>query len=113
MGRTLWISSAAAVIAATAALASAPAHADTSIHLQLGTPYYGAPHYYTYEQPRWVQYDRGYYHGDRHARRGRDRDRDGIPDRYDRDLDNDGRLNDRDRDRDGDGVPNRYDRRPD
>lgn len=29
----------------------------------------------------------------------RDRDRDGIPDRYDRD-------------RDGDGVPNRYDRRP-
>lgn len=29
----------------------------------------------------------------------RDRDRDGIPDRYDRD-------------RDGDGVPNRFDRRP-
>lgn len=30
----------------------------------------------------------------------RDRDRDGIPNRYDRDRDND-------------GVPNRYDRRPD
>lgn len=29
----------------------------------------------------------------------RDRDRDGVPNRYDRD-------------RDGDGVPNRYDRRP-
>lgn len=34
------------------------------------------------------------------ARHGRDRDRDGIPDRVDRD-------------RDGDGVPNRVDRRPD
>jgi hypothetical protein len=33
-------------------------------------------------------------------RHGRDRDRDGIPDRMDRD-------------RDGDGVPNRVDRRPD
>lgn len=37
---------------------------------------------------------------DGRAYQGRDRDRDGIPDR-------------RDRDRDGDGVPNRQDRRPD
>lgn len=36
---------------------------------------------------------RGHQYGDR------DRDRDGVPNRYDRD-------------RDGDGVPNRYDRNP-
>jgi YXWGXW repeat-containing protein len=55
------------------------------------------PGYY-YNQPRWVQ------HGDRWDYRGggwsrRDRDHDGIPNRYDRD-------------RDGDGVPNRRDRAP-
>jgi hypothetical protein len=38
----------------------------------------------------------GNYHG---AYVARDRDRDGVPNRYDRD-------------RDGDGVPNRYDRAP-
>jgi hypothetical protein len=36
-----------------------------------------------------------------HGYGARDRDRDGIPNRYDRD-----------RDRDGDGVPNRFDPRP-
>lgn len=41
---------------------------------------------------------RANYRGQYHARH-RDRDRDGIPNRFDRD-------------RDGDGVPNRYDRRP-
>ena len=45
-----------------------------------------------------------YYRKQHHHNHGpsarRDRDRDGIPDRYDRD-------------RDGDGIPNRYDRQPD
>ncbi|MFP5393776.1 MAG: thrombospondin type 3 repeat-containing protein [Gammaproteobacteria bacterium] len=62
----------------------------------------------------------GYWHGrdrdrdgipDRYERR--DLDRDGVPDAYDRDRDNDGVPNRYDRDRDGDGIPNRYDRRPD
>jgi hypothetical protein len=85
------------------------------------------------EPARWSPYDRGYA--------GRDRDRDGIPDRYEvrrghgydrdrwerdrydgrrfdyrggrHDEDRDGIPNRYDRDRDGDGVPNRYDRRPD
>ncbi len=95
---------------------------------------YNAPAWYQggggwYMQPaRWTAYggyDRGYEHV------YRDRDRDGIPDRYevrrgwDRDRyehgrrdgrwdqDRDGIPNRYDRDRDGDGVPNRYDRRPD
>lgn len=42
-----------------------------------------------------------------------DRDNDGIDDRYDRDIDNDGVNNRRDADRDGDGVYNEEDRRPD
>lgn len=41
----------------------------------------------------------GYRYGPGYYRGGRDRDRDGIPNRFDRD-------------RDGDGVPNRFDRRP-
>jgi hypothetical protein len=62
------------------------------------TPYYGSA-YYGNTVPYVVE-DRPVYvhgHGGRAARR--DRDRDGVPDRYDRD-------------RDGDGVPNRYDSRP-
>jgi hypothetical protein len=39
-------------------------------------------------------------------RRNRDRDHNGIPDRYERNRD----VN---RDSDGDGIPDRYDRRPD
>lgn len=71
---------------------------------------------WTMEQPRW-------------SRAGRDRDRDGIPDRlergdrfdrdndgiddrYDRDIDNDGVRNRSDLDRDGDGVRNNQDSRP-
>ncbi len=42
----------------------------------------------------------------------RDRDGDGVPNRYDRDRDGDGVPNRYDRDRDGDGVPNRFDTRP-
>lgn len=61
----------------------------------------------------------------RYASRYRDRDWDGIPDRFDRDRDGDGIPNRVDRrpnrpggyvvsrrDWDGDGVPNRYDARP-
>ena len=47
-----------------------------------------------------------------HRGRGRDTDHDGVPNRYDRDLDNDGIPNRRDRDVDGDGVPNHRDARP-
>ena len=71
-------------------------------------------HYYA--QPTWVQRNRGW-----ELHRGewrRDRDRDGIPNRYDRDRDGDGITNRYDGryesryegDRDRDGVPNRYDR---
>jgi hypothetical protein len=60
---------------------------------------------YVYARPEWRR-DRngwvlergGWQHGDRVAR-GRDRDRDGVPNRMDRDRDND-------------GVPNRVDQRP-
>ena len=70
------------------------------------------PGYY-YSAPTWVQrgdrwvltrgsWERGYR--DRNAA-WRDRDRDGIPNRYDRDRDNDGVRDRYDRDRDNDGVP--------
>ena len=58
---------------------------------------------------REVYYDRD---GRPHHYRGRDTDRDGIPDRIERhggDTDRDGIPNSRDRDRDNDGVENRYD----
>ena len=71
---------------------------------------------YAYQQPQWVQrngqwtYIRGDWRRGDAYRSGspRDRDRDGIADRYDRHLGNDGLRNDRD----GDGVPNRNDRYP-
>ncbi len=70
---------------------------------------------YSYREPyRDYRYHDRYYDNRYHDRdRYRDRDHDGVPDRYDRDRDNDGVPNRFDRDRDGDGVPNRYDRRPD
>jgi hypothetical protein len=83
---------------------------------------------YVYAAPAWYQRDGGWYmqparwnpygrDGERgYEYRGRDRDRDGIPDRLEhrgRDQDRDGVPNRYDRDRDGDGVPNRYDERPD
>ena len=74
------------------------------------------PGYY-FHPSRWEQRDgrwyleRGGWHRERYAMR--DRDRDGIPNRYDRDRDNDGVPNRVDRDRDNDGVPNRVDRAPD
>jgi hypothetical protein len=70
-------------------------------------------HRYAWVQGQWVRERPGYvYHGPRWTERGgrwhmdrghwgrRDRDRDGVPNRFDRD-------------RDGDGVPNRFDDRPD
>lgn len=86
---------------------------------------------YVYRPHTWIQRDGGWYlEQPRWVRPGRDRDRDGIPDRlenrdpydrdgdgiddrYDRDLDNDGIRNNRDADRDGDGVRNNRDARPD
>ena len=110
MGRKLWMLGAGVAIASCAALLSTPARAEVYVHI--GTPgYYGYSNGY-YAQPGYVvQPSYGYGYGYSH-RRGRDTDRDGIPNRYDRDLDNDGRPNHRDWDRDGDGVPNRHDRRP-
>jgi hypothetical protein len=81
------------------------------------------------EPARWQPYQAQPYYG-------RDRDRDGVPDRYEwqqrrheqerwerqrererwerrHDEDRDGVPNRYDLDRDGDGVPNRYDRAPD
>lgn len=91
---------------------------------------------YAYSAPAWSRRDGGWYYEparwtpygrdrdrdgipDRMEWRGHDRDRDGIPDRYEHrrggrwDEDRDGIPNRYDRDRDGDGVPNRYDRAPD
>ena len=59
-----------------------------------GGPYYGYSAPYVIEQRPAYIYGRGGY-----ARGMRDRDRDGIPNRYDRD-------------RDGDGVSNRRDAYP-
>ena len=65
---------------------------------------------------RWVERDGRWYfergRWDRERYAFRDRDRDGVPNRYDRDRDNDGIPNRVDRDRDNDGVPNRFDDRP-
>jgi hypothetical protein len=90
---------------------------------------YSAPAWYRSDggwamQPaRWTSYGRDRDRDgvpDRYEWRGHDRDRDGIPDRYEQrryeqrrhDQDRDGVPNRYDRDRDGDGVPNRYDRAP-
>ena len=59
-------------------------------------PYYAQPQPYYREQQYRQDWRQRRWNGDH---RRRDRDRDGVPNRYDRD-------------RDGDGVPNRFDRRP-
>lgn len=67
-----------------------------------GGSYYGTPYgtpYYGYGAGVVIEQRRSYYDGSRYHRGTRDRDRDGIPNRYDRD-------------RDGDGVPNRRDAYP-
>lgn len=71
------------------------------------THYRGRPWYS--QRSRWERYDRD-HNGGRRVVRGRDTDRDGIPDRLDRDKDGDGIPNRFDRDKDGDGIPNRRDR---
>ena len=68
-----------------------------------GVPAWGWPSY-GYALPRYGQ------PGVAHAYR--DRDGDGIANRYDRDRDGDGVRNRDEGDRDGDGVRNRYDDRP-
>lgn len=88
---------------------------------------------YVYSQPNWVNRDgRWFMEQPRWTPRGRDRDRDGIPDRYEHrrdrdrdgiadryerpgriDQDRDGVPDRRDADRDGDGVRNHRDYRPD
>jgi hypothetical protein len=112
-----WITGLGAAAVAAVALLGTSAHAGgASVHLNIGVPgYYAQPSYgyaqpayvytqpsyvytqpsYGYAQPGYVDYGQHYNRG----HRGRDRDRDGIPNRYDRDRDND-------------GVPNRFDRRP-
>lgn len=122
MGSRTWITTGAAVAAAAAALFAMPAQAgNASIYVELGSPghVYTQPGYvytqpsYVYTQPSYVYTQPTYRsYGQRHHRRHRDSDRDGIPNRRDRDLDNDGVPNRWDRDVDGDGVPNRHDRRP-
>jgi hypothetical protein len=106
MAKKTWFLGAGAAAAAAMALFAAPAQAGGSIHLNIGG-YYPQPYVYTqpsyvYTQPAYVYTQPGYvYYGQPHYHYGhrRDRDRDGIPNRWDRDRDND-------------GVPNRYDRRP-
>lgn len=93
---------------------------------------------YVYNAPTWYRGDRGWImRPSGWTPYGRDRDRDGVPDRFERprdgyygdrgherggydykhgrrvDEDHDGVPNRYDRDRDGDGVPNRRDDRPD
>lgn len=63
-----------------------------------GNPYYGSSVPYAVEQrPIHIYGSGGYTYEPRRGRR--DRDHDGVPDRWDRD-------------RDGDGVPNRHDAYP-
>jgi hypothetical protein len=80
--------------AAALALAAPAAHAGPSVHLSIGVPLYGgyyAPPAYVVTGPRYV-YPQAYYYGG-HRYYGH-------------------RSIRHDRDRDGDGVPNRWDRRP-
>ncbi|MGV8891468.1 MAG: hypothetical protein ACOH2K_00670 [Burkholderiaceae bacterium] len=99
-------------------LATAPAMARADVSVSIGVPGYWQPAQ-VYEQPRpfyrqprpIYEQPQPYYREqqyrqdwrqprwDRDHRPRRDRDHDGVPNRFDRD-------------RDGDGVPNRFDRRP-
>jgi len=107
MGSKSRILGVAAALAAGAVLFAAPAQARTSVHLSIGTgvPYgyaqpgyvysqpsyvYSQPSYvysqpsYVYTQPSYIYYDNGVHR--RHYNRGawRDRDGDGVPNRFDR-----------------------------
>jgi hypothetical protein len=79
-----------ALIAAAASLTGCVAY---------GVPYAETGVYYGQGAPYGVQPAAPVYYGQPAYGGRRDRDRDGVPNRYDRD-------------RDGDGVPNRADARP-
>lgn len=70
---------------------------STTPYYSSGSVYYGNTVPYTVQPAPTYIYGRGVY--ERRGRGYRDRDGDGIPNRFDRD-------------RDGDGVPNRFDARP-
>lgn len=72
-------------------------YGSAEVHYSTGSPYYGHGGYYG-GGPYVVERPPVYIQGGR-SRGHRDRDRDGIPNRYDRD-------------RDGDGVSNRRDAYP-
>lgn len=128
MGRTAWIGSGAAVLAAAAALAAPAAHAQSAYSSVYTSPplivqpapvrtwvpghwertHFGnvwvEGHWIVVHQPLPGQHfhvQRHPHHGHGHHWQGAhfDRDRDGIPNRADRDID-------------GDGVPNWRDRAP-
>jgi hypothetical protein len=97
-------------------LAASPAMARTNVDINIGIPggVYAQPEpvyvqsqrvyvqpqpVYVTPRPVYVERHHGHQWRERAAYRGRDQDRDGVPNRFDRD-------------RDGDGVPNRWDRRP-
>ncbi|HET8747879.1 MAG TPA: hypothetical protein VFM98_19925 [Ramlibacter sp.] len=109
MGSKTRILGIAAAVAASAALFAAPAQARTSVNLSIGVPLggyvYTQPGYaysqpypyvqpgyvysqpYVYTQPSYIYYSNGggYRHHNRHFNRGfRDRDHDGVPNRFDR-----------------------------
>jgi hypothetical protein len=93
---------AAAGLSGCVAYGGAP-YGSAGVYYDNSSPYYGSP-YYGNTVPYGVQGQPGYIHDNsgynRPPRSGRrDRDHDGVPNRYDRD-------------RDGDGVPNRRDAYP-
>ena len=122
MGRTAWIGSGVAALAAAAAFAAPAAHAQTAYSSVYATPpliVQPAP-VRTWVPGHWEQHHFGnvwveghwivvqqqpapqffIHHPHQHWQGARfDRDRDGIPNRMDRDID-------------GDGVPNWRDRAP-
>ena len=79
-----------ALLAAAASLTGCAAY---------GVPYAHTGGYYGHSAPHVVQPPATVYYGQPAPRGMRDRDGDGVPNRYDRD-------------RDGDGVPDRIDARP-
>jgi hypothetical protein len=116
MSKTRWMTGTAtlALVAAIASTAAQAQHHPRTGYFVAPTPYVQqvppqrvwVPGHWEWNGHRnaWVN---GYYQDAQPVyvqpygiARGRDLDRDGVPDRFDRD-------------RDGDGVPNRYDNRPD
>ena len=98
------VSVAFAGLLAAAASAEARGRDDVQFSLSIGSsPFFSVQ---PVHGPSHRSFDRRHDHGYRHAPIFRDRDRDGIPNRFDR------VYNPR-WDRDGDGIPNRFDRRND